>query len=154
MKAFLITLALGLFAAPVNAAELDDLAWLAGHWVTDDGSAEEHWLEPRGGTMTGQFRWVFPNGGQVLEYLVIEEKDGAVIFRFKHYGTDFVPWEKDEANAYRLVDLDEHAVTFERISANTKVPQSYRYERDGDRLTFRGESEGSDEPLVIEFQRR
>ena len=103
--------------------------------------------------MTGQFRWVFPNGKQVLEYLVIEEKDGEVTFRFKHYDTAFVPWEKEQANAYRLATVAENSATFELVHAGHPVPQRYRYQRTGDTLVFRGESEG-EEPLVIEFQRR
>ena len=34
--------------------DMEKLSWLTGHWVTADGAAEESWLEPRGGTMTGQ----------------------------------------------------------------------------------------------------
>lgn len=140
-------------AMPLAAQELNQLSWLAGHWVTSDGAAEEHWLEPRGGTMTGQFRWAFPNGEQVLEYLVIEEKDGEITFRFKHFGTDFVPWEKDLPNTYRLAELTTDSATFELEHAGHPVPQRYQYQRSGDTLLFRGETEG-EEPLVIEFQRK
>ena len=144
-----------LTAAPsLLAGELDKLSWLSGHWVSADGAAEEHWLEPRGGTMTGSFRWVFPNGHQVLEYLVIEEKDGEIIFRFKHYGTDFVPWEKDQANTYRLLELNENSVRFELEYSSGKPPQRYEYRREGDTLTFRGESDGDGKPLIIEFTRQ
>jgi hypothetical protein len=153
MNTKLIALFLLLVSPSLAAGELEQLSWLTGHWVTADGAAEESWLEPRGGTMTGQFRWVFPNGNQVLEYLVIEEKDTAITFRFKHYGTDFVPWEKDLANTYRLVEMSENKVIFELEHASHPVPQRYQYQRSGDTLTFRGESEG-EEPLVIEFQRR
>ena len=104
--------------------------------------------------MTGSFRWVFPNGQQVLEYLVIEETNDGMTFRFKHYGTDFVPWEKDKANTYRLVELTEDSVTFELTYSSGKVPQRYQYRREGDKLTFHGENEGDEKPLVIEFQRQ
>jgi hypothetical protein len=140
--------------AAASAGELDRLAWLAGHWVTEDGAAEENWLEPRGGTMTGSFRWVFPNGNQVLEYLVIEEKDGVITFRFKHYNTDFEPWEKDEANTYRLRELTDSQIIFDLVSDNAKVPKVYRYTRTGDTLTFSGESSTGEPPLVLNFQRR
>ena len=151
MKSCCLAFYLMLAAHTTWAGELDKLSWLAGHWVSKDGAAEEHWLEPRGGTMTGSFRWVFPNGHQVLEYLVIEENDGEIMFRFKHYGTDFVPWEKEQANTYRLVELSDNNVVFELEYSSGKVPQRYEYRREEDRLTFRGESEGNEKSLIIEF---
>jgi hypothetical protein len=154
MRVSILLTGLLLASAATASENLEDLSWLAGHWITADGAAEEQWLEPRGGTMTGQFRWIFPNGNQVLEYLVIEQTDEDIIFRFKHYGTDFVPWEKDEPNTYRLTELAEDSVTFELISDNPKVPRRYRYQVTGDTLTFTGERSDAPEPLVIEFRRQ
>jgi hypothetical protein len=141
-------------AHPVRAGGLEDLAWLAGHWATGDGAAEEVWLAPRGGTMTGSFRWVFPDGRQVLEYLVIEERDGQATLRFKHFGTDYVPWEKDAPNEYRLEHAEDGLAEFARLSERDTIPLRMVYRREGDRLHFRATGEDGEEPLEIEFLRR
>jgi hypothetical protein len=154
MKLFTLLACGWLINTSAWAFDLNQLGWLSGHWVSDDGAAEEVWLAPRGGSMTGSFRWVFPNGSQVLEYLVIEQKGEDITFRFKHFGTDFVPQEKNEPNTYRLVDLTADTVTFKLISDNPKAPQRYQYRRTGDTLTFRGERPDMGEPLVIEFKRK
>lgn len=154
MRSFWLAIALLSACITAHAGELDRLSWLAGHWVSPDGAAEEVWLEPKGGSMAGSFRWVFPNGKQVLEYLVIEETESEVIFRFKHYETSFQPWEKDEPNTYRMAELTDSRVLFVRISGNDKVPARYSYEREGDTLTFRGEGKPGDEPLVLTFRLR
>lgn len=154
MKIRTLTLSLLLAAPGALASELEKLGWLSGHWVSADGAAEEVWLEPRGGTLPGSFRWIFPNGRQVLEYLVIEETGDGVVLRFKHFETNFEPWEKDEPNSYRLQSMDGQRASFERISGNAKVPQFLHYSRDGSRLEFRGETEGDDDPLLLTFTLR
>jgi len=133
---------------------LEELDWLTGHWVSPDGAAEEVWLAPHGGTMTGTFRWVFPNGRVVLEFLVIQEVGGQVWFRWKHYNADYEPWEKGAPNTYLLAEADDSSATFERTGENDKVPLRYRYTREGDTLTFRGEGEAGEEPLVLNFRLR
>ena len=149
----ILTLCLLLIAPGALASELEKLGWLSGHWVSPDGAAEEVWLEPRGGTMAGSFRWVFPDGRQVLEYLVIEETEDGVLLRFKHFNTDFEPWEKDQPNTYRMRSVDQRQAKFDLISDNPGVPRRMTYVRDGDTLKFRGETEG-EEPLLLTFNLR
>jgi len=144
-----------LAASQAGASELKKLDWLAGHWAAGDGAYEEVWLAPSGGSMVGSFRWIFPNGRQVLEFLVIEETDGGVLFRFKHFNTNFEPWEKLEPNTYRLERLTEDSVTFIRTSESDKAPLKLNYSRQGDALKFTGEGEENDDaPLVLEFMRK
>jgi hypothetical protein len=153
MKFRIHTLCLLLIAPGALASELEKLGWLAGHWVSPDEAAEEVWLEPRGGTMAGSFRWVFPNGRQVLEYLVIEETEDGVMLRFKHFNTDFEPWEKDQPNTYRMRSVDQQQAEFDLINDNPGVPRQLTYVREGDTLKFRGETEG-EEPLLLTFKLR
>jgi len=143
-------------AEPPTAPALSDLAWLEGHWVMegDGGRAEEIWMAPLDGSMVGSFRWAVPGQMHVLEFLVIEEKDAQVTFRFKHYHKDHRAWE-DAPNTYRLVRVDGQQATFENVAWNRKVPQTIVYSSPAaDRLVFRGESrDGDGEPLVLEFFR-
>ncbi len=54
---------------------IDDLAWMAGAWVTDkDPVTEEHWSSPAGGTMMGMNRTI--SGGRTVhrESLLLETR--------------------------------------------------------------------------------
>lgn len=152
----LLALALGP-SPPAHAADdLNRLGWLAGHWIsTENGRAEEVWLAPRGGSMVGSFRWVFPNGKQVLEYLVIEADGPDVWLRFKHFNVDYVPWEKGAPNTYRLVEAVSTPpggrVLFEYQGDSDRVPQTLQYVRSEDRLVFTGTGEDDEEPLRLTF---
>lgn len=146
-------LAMALWSGPAPATEeLDRLHWLAGHWVSEDGAFEEHWLAPRGNTMTGSFRWVFPDGRVVLEYLVIEAGEAGVQMRFKHFNPDYSTWEAGEPNTYRLESLADGQALFLRSSDNDAAPLRYSYTREGDRLTFHGAGEDGEQPLVLHFK--
>ncbi len=148
------------FGSSSWAEDLDDLAWLAGHWVSggidDTGDFEEVWLTPKGGTMAGSFRWVFPDGNQVLEYLIIEENADAVHFRFKHFNTDYITWEKETPNTYRMVELTDNKVVFDLVEENAKVPNHIYYLRDGNKLEFLGwnEKEEDADALRLHFIRK
>lgn len=99
---------------------------------------------------------MFPNGFVVTEYLLFEETDTGVTFRFKHFNKDFEPWEKEDANTYAVTKVEPNRMELEITNWNRKVPQHLVYARDGDSMTFTGTSPdaGEDsEPLVIEFTR-
>ncbi|MGH7482029.1 MAG: DUF6265 family protein [Longimicrobiales bacterium] len=138
------------------ARSLSDVAWLQGHWVMESeaGRAEEIWMAPRDGSMVGSFRWAGP-GMHVLEFLVIEEKDGVVTLRFKHFDRNYRAWEDDAANTYRLAETGDRSARFDNVAWNGRVPQYMRYSIPSeDRLSFRGESpDGDGEPLVLEYRR-
>lgn len=145
---------LWMVSVPAWAGDLDELSFMTGHWVAANGDDhyEEVWFAPRSGTLPGSFRWVFPNGRQVLEFLVIEETDEGVFFRFKHFNPDYTAWE-EEPNSYRLASVEEDAATFERISENTDVPRTLSYSREGNILTFVGTGDNEREAsLVLEFR--
>lgn len=158
--ALLLPILIGSVPGAIAAEEvptLADVAWMEGHWVREDdqGRAEELWTAPVDGTMVGSFRWVMADGPHVLEFLVMEERDDGVVLRFKHFRPDYVPWERDEPNTYRLTEVRGERAVFENVAWNGRVPQRLIYSRSGkDRLGFRGESPGTDaEPLVLSFTR-
>lgn len=142
--------------AETPAFSLADLAWMQGHWITrgDDGLAEEIWMAPLDGSMVGSFRWAVPGRMHVLEFLIIEQRNDEVTFRFKHFDRDYRAWE-ESPNAYRLVRVEGNSARFENVAWNGRVPQVIHYlSLASDRLTFRGESPDADgEPLVLEFRR-
>lgn len=154
MQRLTVSLALALalsISNPCNAVELIDLEWLSGHWFSDDKAYEEVWIAPKAGSMSGSFRWVFGNGKQILEYLVIEEKNRQIFLRFKHFEIDYVPWEKEEPNLYKLESSMDRQVTFTRLSENSKVPLKLIYRRDQNHLYFTGVGDAGEDPLELEF---
>lgn len=163
MRAFLFGFALSL-AGAATAQEtarpsLDDLAFMEGHWVmeTADGRAEEIWTSPSDGSIVGSFRWAIPGRMHVLEFLVIEQTEDGVIFRFKHFDRDYRAWEAGRPNTYRLAEVEENKAVFENVEWNGKVPQRLIYSSPAPgRLVFRGESPDAEdgEPLVLEFVRK
>jgi hypothetical protein len=137
---------------------LADVAWMEGHWVMESGAgrAEEIWMAPADGSMVGSFRWFNPGKMHVLEFLVIEETDAGVAFRFKHFDKDYRAWETDAPNSYRLAGVEDRKAEFVNLNWNGKVPQRITYTSPSpDRLRFRGESPDAEdaEPLVLEFVR-
>lgn len=153
MKRILFAIGLACWAATLHAAALKQLDWLAGHWITEDGAAEEGWFAPKGGAMPGLFRWVMPEGRTVLEYLVIEDSGDGLTLRFKHYNPQYEPWEADRPNTYVAREIADDSVTFERDSDAGRAPVRIRYWREGEVLHFLGEGKAGEEPLRLTFRR-
>ena len=142
----------------VGAAEppaLSDIAWMSGSWngTALGGRAEEHWSVPLAGTMVGMFRLEGKGQTRVLEFLVIEEKDGVVTYRFKHFKPDYQSWE-DEPLDFTLVEATEGRAVFR--GAEEQSPSALIYQLEGDRLTITVEGSGQDgaESFDVPLRRR
>lgn len=77
------------------AGGVEQLAWLAGNWVSEEGGGlvQEVWTQPRAGAMTGMFRLIDGDEVRVLEYLVIADEADGVFYQFKHFRSDYTTWE-------------------------------------------------------------
>jgi hypothetical protein len=152
---YLFTLNLaGAALAETTTPQLSDLEFMTGHWVSpsSDG-AEEVWLAAKGGTMTGSFRWVVPNGPHVLEYIVVHETEQGVVLRFKHMRPDYSAWE-EEPNYYELTETGKGRAVFTNRGENKRVPDRMIYtQAAANELHFRGESSDEGEPLILKFVR-
>jgi hypothetical protein len=144
----------GIALAETPVPQLSDLDFMTGHWVAPtSNNAEEVWLAAKGGTMTGSFRWVIPNGPHVLEYLVIQETEQGVVLRFKHLRPDYSAWE-ETPNYYELTEAQKGRAVFTNRGDNKRVPERMIYTRPAaNELHFRGESSGEKEPLILKFVR-
>jgi len=131
------TLVTPLLAAPPTsppaAAKLGDLAWMAGHWVKDDGKSrtEELWLEPAGGLMLAVSRTVREGGRTAFEYLRIEENDGRLVYQASPNGAAPTP--------FTLVELGGQKAVFENLEHD--FPQRIVYWRTEAGLCARIEGE-------------
>ena len=147
-----------LTSSSVFAATLEDLDFMTGRWqrTSADGVAEEWWMEPRGNTKVAAFRWAQGDRLITVELVIISQEEDGIFLRFKHYGAQFDPWEKDEPNTYRLERVDGNKALFVQVSTNDKVPEAMIYRLTDDGLEFRGTDNKKGEPhdtdLVIQFQ--
>jgi hypothetical protein len=115
-------------APALAAADLADLAWLAGHWRTEKGKSvsEELWLPPRAGIMLALNRTTAGETKRSFEYLRIEQRGDRVVYVASPGGrgtTDF-----------QLTAIDEEArsATFENPQHD--FPKKITYVRSGDAL--------------------
>lgn len=78
---------------------IEQAAWLAGRWVGEGlgGTIEETWAPPVGGQMVGHFRLVRAGAPAFYEIELIDEHEGGLRFRVKHFNPDFVGWEEKGA---------------------------------------------------------
>jgi hypothetical protein len=109
--------------APSATARVEDMAWLAGHWVGEGlgGTVEEVWSPPRGGVMMGMFRLLKGDETAFYELMTLVPSEESLILRLKHFDADLTGWEeKGETADFPLVAVADGAFRFEGVSF---VPQ-------------------------------
>jgi hypothetical protein len=90
---------------------LSEFSWLEGKWQGNWGPrvAEQVWLAPRAGEMTGLFRVTGNDKTLVLELYSLLETSGGVEMRLRHFTPTLVPWEQSPISVLRLASLDNGA---------------------------------------------
>jgi hypothetical protein len=160
MRQFAVVLAFAfcVFPAPARTQALPsvtiaDAAWLTGRWVGEGfgGELEETWAPPAGGQMIGHFRMVRDGRPVFYEFVLIEEHEGGLRYRVKHFNPDMVGWEERDAfhefawlgsNGEDLhfdglilrrigEDLSDHIITT-RSADGITTEQTLRYRRAAD----------------------
>jgi hypothetical protein len=137
--ALLVSAALSLVSTAGHAQDtsspsIEDLSWIAGHWAGDvealGGHAEEGWFAPSGGAMSGVFRLVSGGVARVFELLLIEQQGEDVLFRFKHVGPGWEPWE-EKPLTYRLTRLEGRHAFFDNLDGEplAGTPKAFSYAR-------------------------
>jgi hypothetical protein len=120
-------------ATPVESVKLADVAWIAGHWVNEDGGnlSEEVWTVPTGGSMLGMWRYVSGGQARIYELLSISEGEGPLVFRLRHFDPKLVGREeKDRAVELKLVRFEGRVAAFEgaEYSGRGTLRLTYRAE--------------------------
>jgi len=99
------------------APTVDDFAWMVGHWRGEamGGAAEEVWLPPAGGTMSGFFRHV--RDGEVVFYEIFTIAEPDLHLRLKHFHADLSGWEeKDDHVTFPFVRVTPTEAVFEGLT--------------------------------------
>lgn len=109
--------------APPAKATIQQVAWIAGQWVgmLGDRHIEQHWMPPLGPSMVAAYRNVQGTDPKLYEILTIEEFEGGLVLRIKHFtpGPGLASREaQNEAAEHRLVKVDGQRAVFESTGAN------------------------------------
>jgi hypothetical protein len=112
-----------------SSLALRDLEWLAGVWRTNDGGlTEEHWAMPVGASMMGMCRIGDQAAKTVYEILLIEEREGRLIYSMKHFTAGLVDRE-DKALVFDVRRGDtERSVVFDGGAQTKPTVITYRLE--------------------------
>jgi hypothetical protein len=105
---------------------IEDAAWLAGRWIGEGlgGQIEETWAPPIGGQMVGHFRLTREGKPVFYEIELIDEHEGGLRFRVKHFNPDFTGWEERDAwvsfafESASSVDLRYRGLTLRRVGVD------------------------------------
>lgn len=100
-------------------ATIADMAWLAGTWTGSGlgGVSEEIWSKPQNGIMMGMYRMLKDGKPIFYELLTLEEKDGTLLIRLKHFSANFVGWEeKDKTVDFKFVKKEGKRMYFDGMT--------------------------------------
>lgn len=144
-------------AKQAPAPTLADFAWLEGRWRGDWGPrvAEQDWMAPKAGMMTGLFRLVEGDKTLVLEMFTLVEKPDGINFYFRHFTPELVPWEKADATMLNLVSADAKRIEFEN-PVNGQPKRAILLRVDADTYTARSEiipEQGDTQVIEITYHR-
>jgi Domain of unknown function (DUF6265) len=105
---------------PVPAAvppkpTLNDFAWLAGRWQGAWGPrvAQQVWMPPQGGVMSGTFQLVENGGTLVIELFTLVEKPDGIKLYFRHFTPTLAPWETSAPTILNLANASSKSIEFD-----------------------------------------
>ncbi len=113
-------------AAPVaKPVPLETVRWLAGRWEGEGmgGYTVEGWADPHLGQMAGYFT-LYKDGKPVFhEMMLLEEHDGGLRLRVKHFNPDFTGWEeKSQSTDFKFVSASADELAFTAITFRRDGP--------------------------------
>jgi hypothetical protein len=129
------------FASAPRAVEkptVHDLAWLAGHWASEEQGVltEEIWTAPKGGTLIGLNRGVRLESDRTIsfEFLRIAHDEGGLAYHASPGGRAATPFE--------LVELTAEHAAFENLANDFPKRILYTLADNGKTLHARVEGDG------------
>lgn len=143
----------------VEAVQMSDLTFIAGQWSTErDGDyLEEVWSTPTGDSMMGMFRWIKSGKVWMYEILTIRKEDGGIVFRFRHFSNEFIPWEpKESPLTFKLIRFRDGEAVFENPGQDS--PRRYSFIKNGEdglRVRVQGHKDGKlGEGDIFDYRRQ
>ncbi len=133
--AFLLPVAGVVTAASAASANISDLAWMTGDWSgpAGPGTLEEHWIEPRDGSISALVRMTGNGSTSMIELIVIEQEGDSLVLRVQQWNPGFAP-RSEEPQTMSLVSSEPNRVQFEATSEGGM--KSLGYSRDGENFSI------------------
>ena len=117
------------------AATIADLAWMTGRYMGDtgNGTLEENWAEPVGGSIASLVRSTADGATNMIELIVVEEEGDSLTLRLKQWDPGMKP-RADGFQVFELIEIGDKQVVFR----NTEEGGLRRlgYSLVGDRFTI------------------
>ena len=137
-------------SAPSPTPKLLDLGWLEGRWRGEWGPrvAEQIWMSPKGGVLTGVFSVVETDKTLVIELFSLEQKAAGIDFYFRHFTPELAPWEKEKPTLLKLTSADGKQFIFENPT-DGKPKRTVLTRVDADTYTWRSEIAPENEAVQI-----
>ncbi len=134
------------FPGLARADSVDDLGWMAGCWVQNNGDTviEEHWMAPAGGILLEMGRTV--RAGQLRDYEAtrIEVIDGVLTFTAN-------PAHQPEAS-FKAISHTADAVVFENLGHDFPQHVSYHKVAGGLQATIDGPVNGQAQTITFNYR--
>jgi len=133
---------------PGAEPSIEDFAWLVGQWQGEalGGVAEEVWLAPAGGAMSGMFRTVSDGAIDFYELFTIAEPE--LDLRLKHFGADLVGWEaQEEVVTFPFVRVSPAEAVFEGLVFRRIAEDRIQA------VVETRQADGTEAELVFDYQR-
>jgi hypothetical protein len=117
------------------AATVSDLAWMAGHYAgnTGNGTLEENWTEPEGGSMAALVRSTGDGATNMIELIVIEEEGDSLTLRLKQWDPGMEP-RAEGFQVMELMEIGDKKVVFKNSGSGGL--QQLAYSLAGDEFTI------------------
>ncbi len=96
---------------------------LQGNWQgkIGDDIVDEYWSIPLADTIMGMFRWIKDGKVSFYEMVVIDNVDGIIKLKIKHFNSDLTGWEeKSDFVYYVLLDMTDSEIIFGSDDPNEK----------------------------------
>lgn len=117
------------------SAKISDLAWMTGQYKGDtgNGSLEENWAEPEGGSIASLVRSTGGGATTMIELIVVEEEGDSLTLRLKQWD----PGMEERAEGFQvmeLIEIGDKKVVFK--NTGDVGLQQLGYSLDGDQFTI------------------
>ena len=127
-------------AAKTAVASVQDLAFMAGHWTgqVDTAQIEQTCAAPDHGFMMCMFRLAEQGKTELLELYALQEKDGTVEMRVRHFTPELGEERMPAPFSYRVTSISPTQVVLENPAGS--YPKRATIERSGpDEMVVRTE---------------
>ena len=117
------------------SAKGSDLAWMTGHYKgnTGNGSLEENWAEPEGGSIACLVRSTGGGATTMIELVVIEEEGDSLTLRLKQWDPGMEP-RAEGFQVMELIEIGDKKVVFK--NTGEVGVQQLGYSLNGDQFTL------------------